>query len=194
MGAAAITRIASVFRGLAAADVRLGPKCRRHRRASRRYHPGEVPDATRTQTPRRMRQRLVHYGRNLLHQVRLKLWLANVVCGLLPDYGSGVLRARMYRLIGFDVASDAWIMGNLELTTGDVEAFYSRLHISTGAVIGTHVTINLDADVFIGRTVSIGPFVRIYTGTHPLGPGSRRRLDALLAKPVSIEDGSWIGL
>ena len=36
--------------------------------------------------------------------------------------------------------------------------------------------------------------MRIYTGTHHLGPGSNRRLPALLAKPVVVERGCWVGL
>jgi len=56
------------------------------------------------------------------------------------------------------------------------------------------VTISLDAEVRMGNNVSLGPYVRIYTGTHAIGPGSNRRGPEVLAKPVDIEDGSWIGL
>jgi maltose O-acetyltransferase len=131
----------------------------------------------------------------MLHQVHLKLRLANVACGMLPDFGSGALRGRLYGLIGFDVAPSAFIMGNLELLRGSApDGFYDKLHVGQGTVIGNHVTINLDADVRIGNNVSVSPFVRIYTSTHQLGPGSNRRLSAVLAKPVIIEDGCWIGL
>ncbi len=139
-------------------------------------------------------RRLAHYSRELLHQFHLKFWFANLICGLLPDYGSGVIRGRLYRLVGFDIAGSAWIMGNVELAMGSAGGFYDKLHVASGGVIGNHVTINLDADVHLGTNVAISPFVRIYTGTHQLGPGSSRRLDPVLAKPVVIEDGSWIGL
>jgi acetyltransferase-like isoleucine patch superfamily enzyme len=56
------------------------------------------------------------------------------------------------------------------------------------------VTINVDAEVVLGNNVSLGPHVRIYTASHGIGPGSNRRMGAVLAKPVVIEDGSWIGL
>ena len=85
-------------------------------------------------------------------------------------------------------------MGNLELLGGTSGAFYRNLRIGQGAVIGNNVTINLDADVVIEKNVSLGPNVLIYTGTHHLGPGSKRRLPDLVAKPVVIEEGSWIGL
>jgi maltose O-acetyltransferase len=130
----------------------------------------------------------------MLRQVHLRLRLANIVCGALPDFGSGALRGRLYRAVGLDIADSAFIMGNLELLAGSPNGFYDKLHIGSGTVLGNHITINLDADVHIGANVSLSPFVRIYTGTHHLGPGSNRRLDPLIAKTVVIEDGCWIGL
>jgi maltose O-acetyltransferase len=139
-------------------------------------------------------KRFAYYFRSIVHQVHFKLWLANLVAGLLPDFGSGALRGRLYRLVGLDIHPSSFIMGNLELLAGSASSFYDKLHIGHDTVIGNHVTINLDAEVSIGKNVSLGPFVRIYTSTHQLGPGSSRRLPGVLAKPVIIEDGCWIGL
>jgi len=130
----------------------------------------------------------------MLRQVHLRLRLANLVCGVLPDFSSGALRGRLYRAVGLDIADSAFIMGNLELIAGSPNGFYDKLHVGRGAVIGNHITINVDADVRIGANVALSPFVRIYTGTHHLGPGSNRRLYPLIAKAVVIEDGCWIGL
>ncbi|MGI9146791.1 MAG: acyltransferase [Chloroflexota bacterium] len=130
----------------------------------------------------------------MLHQVHLKFQLANMISGLMPDFGSGVLRGRLYRIAGLDVAADAFIMGNLELPSGSQIGFYDKLHVGSGVVIGNHVTINLDSEVRIGANVALSPFVRIYTGTHHLGPGSNRRLARVVGKSVAIEDGCWIGL
>jgi acetyltransferase-like isoleucine patch superfamily enzyme len=61
--------------------------------------------------------------------------------------------------------------------------------------MGNHVTINLDAEVIIEKNVTIGPFVKIYTGTHKIGPGSNRCSgEGVLARPVIVESGSWVGL
>ncbi len=120
--------------------------------------------------------------------------IANVVCGLLPDIESGAIRSRVYGLIGLGVDPAAFIMGNLRLTGGSGRDFYERLTVGPGSVIGDRVTINLDAPVRLGRNVSIGPHVLIYTGTHQIGFASNRRRSELLARPVDIQDGSWIGL
>jgi acetyltransferase-like isoleucine patch superfamily enzyme len=123
----------------------------------------------------------------------LKFALANLLCGWLPDFGSGSVRTRLYRMVGIDIGPGAFIMGNVELAGGG-SGVYGRMHIGAGSSIGNHVTFNLDEEIRLGTNVSIGPFVRIYTGTHPIGPGSNRRLADVLAKPVSIENGCWIGL
>jgi maltose O-acetyltransferase len=142
----------------------------------------------------RSRSRLAYYLHAMVNQVHLKHRLANVISGLLPDFSSGVVRGRLYRMAGLDIAHNAFIMGNIELLAGASNGFYDKLHIARGTVIGQHVTINIDADVAIGENVALSPFVRIYTGTHHLGPGSNRRLGTVIAKPVVIEDGCWIGL
>ena len=61
-------------------------------------------------------------------------------------------------------------------------------------VIATDVTLNVDARVTIGDGASLGPFVRVYTATHRIGPGSRRMLPQVAARPVTIGRGAWIGL
>ncbi len=139
-------------------------------------------------------RRSASYSRTIASQIHLRYAVANLICGLLPDFGSGVVRGRLYRLAGLDVGPQVFIMGNVELVGGAASGFYERLHVGHGSIIGNHITINIDADVRLGRHVSLGPFVRIYTGTHQLGPGSSRRLGELVAKPVTIGDGCWIGL
>jgi acetyltransferase-like isoleucine patch superfamily enzyme len=129
----------------------------------------------------------------MLHQIHVKLRLANLVCGWLPDFGSGVLRSRLYRLVGFEIGARSSIAGNIEFV-GGLPGFYTRFHVGEGANIANHVTISLDAEVRLGSNVSVGPYVRIYSGTHSIGPGSNRRGTEVLPKPVCIEAGSWIGL
>ncbi len=135
-----------------------------------------------------------YYYKMFIDNLHLKYRLANLISGLLPEFASGAIRAKLYRLVGLkNIQSDAFIISNLQLTSGQA-GFYQKLVIGSGVVIGDHVTINLDAEVRLGKNVSLGPRVIIYTGTHQIGPGSNRRVGQLLAKPVTIEDGCWIGL
>ena len=133
------------------------------------------------------------YMQSACANLHCKLRLANIVGAMLPDFASGSIRCKLYRLAGFQIHDSAFIMGNLELNGGG-DDFYRNLRIGPGVVIGTHVTINLDAEVCIDTNVAIGPHVLIYTATHPIGPGSSRRLGPVVAKPVTIEKGAWIGL
>jgi maltose O-acetyltransferase len=140
------------------------------------------------------RSRVTYYLAHALGDLHLGYRLANLVCSLVPGFASGVLRARLYRLAGIDIHPTTYITGNVELVGGESAGFYRRLQVGPGVVIGNHVTINLDAEVRLDENVSIGPFVKIYTATHPIGPGSNRRQGQVLAKPVTVGRGSWIGL
>lgn len=134
-----------------------------------------------------------YYVLTAFGMLHLKFKLANVVCSILPDFASGVLRGRLYRLAGFSIEPGSFIMGNLHLPSGQ-GGFYAKLSIGPNVVIGDHVTINLDGDVHLGRNAALGPRVLIYTGTHQIGPGSKRRVGGVIVKPVRIEEGCSIGL
>lgn len=138
------------------------------------------------------RVRMRHYGAVFRTSLHVKLALANAISALLPDYASGVVRGRLYRLAGFAIGTGVFIMGNLRLT-GAVAGFYDNLVVGAGTTIADRVTINLDAKVTIGRQVALAPHVLIYTGSHTIGPGSMR-LGRGTASPVTIEDGAWVRL
>jgi len=138
------------------------------------------------------RSRLKHYLTLYSQSLHLRYVFVNAVCGLLPNYISGVLRGRLYRWAGFDIGQGAFIMGNLYLTSA-VPGFYEKLIIGPTTTIADHVTINLDASVTIGKNVAIAPHVLIYTGSHTVGPGSMR-MGKVSGLPVIIEDGAWVRL
>jgi maltose O-acetyltransferase len=56
------------------------------------------------------------------------------------------------------------------------------------------VVLGLDADISLGRNVSLSPGVILYTATHPIGFGSQRMLPYTDSKPIVIEDGVWVGM
>jgi acetyltransferase-like isoleucine patch superfamily enzyme len=139
-----------------------------------------------------LKERLTHYARMFASSLHLRFELANFVCGLFPDFVSGAFRGRVYRWAGLNVGEGAFIMGNLRLTTAS-PGFSEKLEIGPGVTIADQVTINLDAKVTIGKNAALAPQVCIYTGSHSIGPGSRR-LGKVTALPVTIEDGAWVRL
>lgn len=82
------------------------------------------------------------------------------------------------------------------IIVGDHAKFYRGSEILGPVTIGDRVFINRDAYIrpgtTIGDEVRLGPFVRLITDTHEIGPSTRRagknRFD-----PISIGAGSWIG-
>lgn len=70
----------------------------------------------------------------------------------------------------------------------------SRLRVGPGCILGPDVTFCLDAAVTLGSNVSIGPRAVLYTATHALGGESRRMRFDVMARPIVVEDGAWIGL
>ena len=121
------------------------------------------------------------------------LTLVNVVLGVLPAFAGGWFRARLYRRVGMDVNHSAFIMGNVRVRAG-VRGHLGMVHIGQDVSMSTDITLNPDADITIGDNVTLGPFVRLYTSTHTLGPGSRRCDPAVVAKPVTIKGGSWLAM
>jgi maltose O-acetyltransferase len=95
-------------------------------------------------------------------------------------------------MVGCDVRRGTSIFGHVTLV-GPRDAA-RRLQIGPGSVIGPHVTFCLDAPITLGRNVSLGPYVMLYTAGHSLGVGERRMQFDVVARPIVVEDGAWIGL
>lgn len=118
--------------------------------------------------------------------------IAHVAAYLVPPFGAAPVISRLYRALGFRVDSTASIAGPLRLT-GD-HGFRKKLEVGRNVMISSGVTINVDAPVTIGDRASIGPFVKIYTASHQIGPASRRMMPCPVGRPVLIGSGAWIGL
>jgi len=137
-------------------------------------------------------QRLHKEGGSLFRQFRPRLRFWSACAGLLPEFALPTLRAHFYRLGGCDIARGVAILGRLRLLgEGDIAA---RLHIGEGCLVAPGVTFGLDAEITLGRNVSVGPQATLYTATHSLGFGSRRMNLAVTPKPLHIEDGVWVGI
>jgi maltose O-acetyltransferase len=135
-------------------------------------------------------KRVAYYLPWLRRSIHVKLTLVNIVGRCMPEFFSGFILARLYRLAGFNIESDVFVMGILELKSNQPH-FYEKLQLGSRTLISDHVTINLDAKVTVGEDVCIGPRVVIYTGGHRVG-SMARRAGEVVARPVTIERGAWI--
>jgi maltose O-acetyltransferase len=138
------------------------------------------------------RRRLAREARSLAGSVdpRLRFWAG--CARLLPCFSLESVRAHMYRLGGCAIARGVALQGPLSLQGKGAVA--GRLQVGEGSIIAPGVTFGLDGPITIGRNVNIGPGAALYTATHALGFGSRRMQLAVLARPIVVEDGVWIGM
>ena len=121
-----------------------------------------------------------------------RLWLFGLLARLLPAIALPTIRTQLLRWAGCRIAPGAAVLGRLSLAgTGPIAR---RLTIGAGSIIAPDALLGLDADITLGRNVSVGPQVTLYTATHALGFGSRRMNPAMTARPIVVEDGAWIGM
>jgi maltose O-acetyltransferase len=131
------------------------------------------------------------YLKSQLPPLHGRLMLAQALVRLIP-YGSfGNVRTALYRWAGFqDIGEKVYIFGALNIwADGNI---YPKLHIGEHTSINSPCSIELTADVHIGKRVGIGHHTGIITGSHKVGPADER-CGKLTPEPVTIGDGSWIG-
>ncbi|MGI5190022.1 acyltransferase [Promicromonospora sp. CA-289599] len=82
------------------------------------------------------------------------------------------------------------------VTIGNNVRIYRDGEIQGPAHIGNRTFVNrscyIRRDTTIGDRVNIGPFVRFVTGSHEIGPPSRRA-GKNKYEPIVVGDGAWIG-
>jgi maltose O-acetyltransferase len=130
--------------------------------------------------------------RALRSVIRPKMTFWAACAALLPDFAFPRLRTSFLRHAGCDLSAQIAIMGRIKLV--GVGAIAGRLHMGEGCTVAPGVTFGLDADIYMGKNVSLSPGVVLYTATHPIGFGSQRMLPYTTAKPIVIEDGVWVGM
>jgi acetyltransferase-like isoleucine patch superfamily enzyme len=123
--------------------------------------------------------------------VNLRLWFWTRCTAVLPDFALASVRAACYRLAGCQIAPGVSIQGPLIFLGRGSPG--RRLRVGEGSNIGPHVTFGLDATITTGRNVNIAPGATLHTATHALGFGSRRMRPDVIARPIAIGDGAWIG-
>ena len=101
---------------------------------------------------------------------------------LLPVF----LRTRAMRALGFNMSLEAAIWAGANLRS-------KKINIGPGVFINVGFYHDGYDTLTIEDNVRIGPFVRILTATHEIGPSHQRGQIEVVGKPVCIQHGSWIG-
>ena len=104
---------------------------------------------------------------------------------LSSEFCPASVRTVAMRAVGFQISRQAciWARG----------CFRSkRLRVGRGVFINVGFYHDGYDMLEIGTNVRIGPYVRVITATHDIGPAHQRGLVEVTAAPVRIEDGCWI--
>jgi acetyltransferase-like isoleucine patch superfamily enzyme len=115
--------------------------------------------------------------------------LVDLLVRLIPNHFAPRRRASLYRFAGCRLAADVDIHGRMELF-GVVRNKGANLVMGPGASIAPFCVFDVDNEIRIGRNVGFGPYVRIWTSRHYLGPSEQRSLPQSVGLPVTIEDGA----
>jgi acetyltransferase-like isoleucine patch superfamily enzyme len=118
--------------------------------------------------------------------------LCTTLANVLPEWALPHARGWLLRAAGCRIARNASFLGDVVLVGPAGSA--ARLEVGEGSIIGPRVTFGLDAPVVLGRNVSVSPGATLYTGTHDVGRGRGRMDPRVVARPVVVEDGAWIGM
>lgn len=95
------------------------------------------------------------------------------------------VRRVFLRAMGHDLHGTARIMSGVHFTLG-------RVRIGPGAFINHGCLLDAAGGIAIGSRVHLAPRVAVHTSTHAFGDASCRA-GTLIVRPVTIEDGVWIG-
>lgn len=135
--------------------------------------------------------RALAFAREQRRGVHLRLLLVDVAGAALPSGALGRVRANLYRLAGFaGVHGRTCIHGPIDVRgSGDI---FARLQVGEGSTLNFPIVLDLNADLHIGREVSVGNHVLLMTSGHDCSDPKRRSGDMRPA-PIVIGDGAWVG-
>ncbi|MGY1600804.1 acyltransferase [Geodermatophilus sp. SYSU D00815] len=121
--------------------------------------------------------------------------------GILGEVREGAFRLLVNHLLALPVVpySQRWRLLRalgfpLEPSLINAGVWFGGRDITIGAGSGVNMGVVFDnmAPITVGRDVSIGHEVMVITSTHEKGAGGRAA-GRPVGKPVTIEDGAWIG-
>ncbi len=121
------------------------------------------------------------------HPTILRITFSNFIINLLPDIEiCSYLRVCIARLLGLTAGSNTSIRKTVYL--GNLK------NIKMGAKVKINRDVFFDAfdKITIGSNVGIAFQVSFVTSTHEIGE-TKARVGNIVGKPITIEDGCWIG-
>ncbi len=117
-----------------------------------------------------------------------RLWLTQLIFAVLPSTRWYPLKCRLLWLSGVDIHSSVRLCSSVRILTS------GHLTIGAGTFVGHEVLIaGGDCSIIIGSDCDIAPRVTIVSGGHEIAPAGPRAAGAGNSKPITIEDGVWIG-
>lgn len=120
----------------------------------------------------------------------LRLAIVQILTFFLPPNVGNRIRVWLLRLIGFKIGNGSVMWGMPKFVgKGNI---YKRLTIGDGCWFNVGCYLDLAAPISIGDTVAFGHDVLLLTNTHEIG-GVDQRAGTLVAKPIVIGSGSWLG-
>ncbi len=96
------------------------------------------------------------------------------------------VRTRLLRAVGFKMSKHSTIWAGACLRS-------KRMVLASGVFINIGFYHDGYQTLEIRENVRIGPFVRVLTATHPIGPAHQRGVMDTVGGPVVIEEACWIG-
>jgi maltose O-acetyltransferase len=122
-------------------------------------------------------------------RVSVRATLVRVASAGLPQFSFNRVRTAILRVAGLQIGNHSMIMGATEVTGPGGVALVS---IGDGSFVTGPLRIDVGASVRVGHRVHLGYDVMLLTINHGIGP-AEERCGPLVAAPISIGDGVWIG-
>jgi maltose O-acetyltransferase len=119
-----------------------------------------------------------------------RLLLARLLLAPLPLHVGSRLRPAVLRWAGFRIGRGVVMWSTPTFTGG--RGMYANLQIGRSCWLNAGCFFDLGAPITLGDRVSLGQQVMILTNSHQMG-AAERRAGPLVARPVVVGDGAWIG-
>jgi acetyltransferase-like isoleucine patch superfamily enzyme len=114
------------------------------------------------------------------------VYFANALAASLPDGRTMFkLRAAIFRSSGNDIARGVRIKSGTKI-------WGTGLSLADGVIINRNCYFDMSGAITIDENCNVGHGVTFITSAHDMGP-PERRCGTLIAKPIRVGSGSWIG-